>query len=147
MKASRFLFCYAPAVDRPAGVTAIAVYYLAVGGYACLFGALKLLTSFHFTLIPRAPLRNELEFYGAYYALIGGSVWALIGWGLLKLQRWARWAGMLGMIPAIVSLVPAISMARIGTHLLWYGLLIALHAAAGFYLAQAPTALDAFKVG
>ena len=95
-------------------------------------------------LMRGAPLRNELEFYGAYYALLGVVVWALIGWGLLRLQRWARWAGMLGMVVAIFSLVPAISMAKIGVRLLWYGLLIALHAAAGFYLAQAPTALDAF---
>jgi hypothetical protein len=132
-------------MERPAGVTVIAFYYLVIAGYALLFGALKLFTSDRFILMARAPLRNELEFYGAYYAFLGGSAWALIGWGLLRLQRWARWAGMLGMIPAIASLVPAISMARIGMHLLWYGLLIALHAAAGFYLAQAPTALDAFK--
>jgi hypothetical protein len=71
---------------------------------------------------------------------------ALIGWGLLRLWRWARWAGMLGMVPAIASLVPPISMAKIGPRLLWYGLLIALHAAAGFYLAQGRTALDAFDV-
>jgi hypothetical protein len=52
---------------------------------------------------------------------------------------------MLGMVPAIFLLVAPISMAKIGVHLLWYGLLIALHAAAGFYLAQAPTAVDAFE--
>jgi hypothetical protein len=133
-------------MERPVGVTAIALYHLVVAAYAFGFGALKLFTSSGFTLMARAPLRNELEFYGPYYALLGGCVWASIGWGLLKLQRWARWAGMLGMVVAIFSLVPAISMAKIGIHLLWYGLLIALHAAAGFYLAQAPTALDAFKV-
>jgi hypothetical protein len=133
-------------MERPGGVTVIAFYYLVFAGYAFLFGVLKLFTSDRFILMAGAPLRNELEFYGVYYALVGATVWALIGWGVLRLRRWARWAGMLGMIPAIASLVPAISMARIGMHLLWYGLLIALHAAAGFYLAQAPTALDAFKV-
>src|SRR5882724_3735863 len=128
-------------MERPGGVTGIAIYYLLGGGYACSFGIVKLITSDGFTLMKNAPLRNELEFYGAFYALIGGCVWALVGWGLLKLQKWARWAGMVGMVLAIASLIPPVSMAKIGVHLLWYGLLIALHAAAGFYLAQAPTAL------
>jgi len=131
-------------MERPVGVTVIALYYLVIAAYACLFGALKLITSGTFTLMPGAPLWNELEFYGAYYALGGGIVCGLIGWGLMKLQKWARWAGMLGMVPAVFLLVAPISMAKIGIHLLWYGLLIALHAAAGFYLAQAPTAVDAF---
>lgn len=131
-------------MERPGGVTVIAVYYLIIAVYACLFGVLKLITSGTFMLMAGAPLGNELEFYGAYYALCGGIVCGLIGWGLMKLQKWARWAGMLGMVPAIFLLVPPISMAKIGIHLLWYGLLIALHAAAGFYLAQAPTAVDAF---
>jgi len=132
-------------MDRPAGVTVIGAYYLIGGVYACLFGILKLVTADSFTLMRHAPVRNELEFYGAYYALAGGFVWGLIGWGLLRLWRWARWAGMLGMVPAIASLVAPISMAKIGPRLLWYGLLIALHAGAGFYLAQGSTALDAFE--
>ena len=131
-------------MERPAGVAAIGIYYLIVGAYACAFAALKLITSGSFDLPVGAPLWNELEFYGEWRALAFGVPWCLIGWGLLRLQRWARWAGMLGMVPAIFLLVAPISMARIGLRLLWYGLLIALHAAAGFYLAQAPTALDAF---
>ena len=131
-------------MERPAGVAAIGIYYLIVGAYACAFAALKLITSGSFDLPVGAPLWNELEFYGEWRALAFGVLSCLIGWGLLRLQRWARWAGMLGMVPAIFLLVAPISMARIGLRLLWYGLLIALHAAAGFYLAQAPTALDAF---
>jgi hypothetical protein len=117
-------------MERPVGVTVIAVYYVVIAAYLFSFGALKLITSGTFMLMPGA--------------LAGGIVWGLIGWGLLRLQKWGRWAGMLGMVPAIFLLVAPISMAKIGLHLLWYGLLIALHAAAGFYLAQAPTAVDAF---
>ena len=132
-------------MERPAGITAISAYYLLVGAYACIFAVLKLVSFGWFYLPAWAPLWNELEFYGAAYALVFGIAWCLIGWGLLKLQRWARWAGMLGMVPAIFLLVAPISMAKIGFRLLWYGLLIALHAGAGFYLAQAPTAVDAFE--
>jgi hypothetical protein len=131
-------------MERPAGVTAIGGYYLIVGGYACAFAVLTIVSSGSFNLPVAAPLWNELEFYGAAYALLFGVLWCLIGWGLLKVQPWARWAGMLGMVPAIFLLVAPISMAKIGVRLLWYGLLIALHAGAGFYLAQAPTARDAF---
>jgi hypothetical protein len=130
-------------MERPAGVTAIGIYYLLAGAYGCAFAALKLITSFDLPV--RAPLWNELEFYGEWYALAFGILWCVIGWGLFKLQRWARWAGMLGMVPAIFLLVAPISMVKIGVRLLWYGLLIALHAGAGFYLAQAPTALEAFE--
>ena len=132
-------------MQRPAGITAIAVYYLLIAGYACTFAILKLAFPATFFLEHDAPIRNALEYYGPYYVLLIGSLSGLIGWGLLSLYKWARWAGMLGMVPAIFSLVPAISMAKIGFHLLYYGLLIALHAAAGFYLAQAPTALEAFE--
>jgi hypothetical protein len=132
-------------MERPIGVTVIAIYYLLGAAYACSFAVLKLITSDAFTLMKGAPLRNELEFYGTFYALVAGCVWGLIGWGLLRLQKWARWTGMLGMVPAIFSLVPSISMAKIGIRLFWYGILIALHAAAGFYLAQGQTALDAFE--
>jgi hypothetical protein len=132
-------------MKRPAGVTAIAIYYLLLAGYACVFVLLRLMSSDTFVLPEGTPIRNELEFYGPYYALVAAVACGLVGFGLMKLQRWARWAGMLGMIPAIFSLVAPISVAKIGGRLLWYGLLIALHAAAGFYLAQAPTALDAFE--
>jgi hypothetical protein len=132
-------------MKRPAGVTVIAVYYLLLAGYASVFALLRLVSSAVFVLPEGAPIRNELEFYGPYYAQAAGSACGLVGWGLMRLQKWARWAGMVGMIPAIFSLIAPISMAKIGVRLLWYGLLIALHAAAGFYLAQAPTALDAFE--
>jgi hypothetical protein len=132
-------------MERPVGVTAIGTYYLLVGAYGCAFAALRIVTSGSFDLPVGAPLWNELEFYGERYALVFGILWCVIGWGLFRLRRWARWTGMLGMVPAIFLLVAPISMAKIGVRLLWYGLLIALHAGAGFYLAQAPTALEAFE--
>jgi hypothetical protein len=132
-------------MQRPAGVTAIAIYYWLLAAYAGVFALLSFAFSNRFTLPMGSPLRMELEFYGPVRALVAAVTCGVIGWGLLRLQRWARWAGMLGMVPAIASLVVPISIAAIGFRLLWYGLLIALHAGAGFYLAQGPTALDAFE--
>ena len=51
---------------------------------------------------------------------------------------------MLVMVVGIAWLVPKISMAELGVPVFWYGLQIALRAAAAWYLAQAPAVIDAF---
>jgi hypothetical protein len=77
-------------------------------------------------------------------AMLVGSGWAIVGVGLFRLRNWARWAAMLVMTIGVAWLVPKISMAELGVHVLWYGLQIALRAAAAWYLAQAPAVIDAF---
>jgi hypothetical protein len=52
---------------------------------------------------------------------------------------------MLVMTIGIASLVPKISAAELGVPLLWYGLQIALRAAAAWYLAQAPAVIESFR--
>ena len=79
-------------------------------------------------------------------ALLVGSVYALIAWGLLRLRNWARWAAMGAITIGVASLVPKISMAEIGLPILWYGLQIAVRVAVAWYLAQAPAVIDAFAV-
>jgi hypothetical protein len=86
-----------------------------------------------------------LELAGPYMALLVGAGWALVGWGLFRLHNWARWAAMLVMTIGIASLVPKISAAELGVPLLWYGLQIALRAAAAWYLAQAPAVIESFR--
>ena len=44
----------------------------------------------------------------------------------------------------VASLVPKISAAELGVPVFWYGLQIALRAAAAWYLAQAPAVIEAF---
>jgi hypothetical protein len=85
-----------------------------------------------------------LELAGPYMALLIGAGYALVGWGLFRLHNWARWVAMMVMTLGIAALVPKISMAEIGVPILWYGLQIALRAAAAWYLAQAPAVIDAF---
>jgi hypothetical protein len=85
-----------------------------------------------------------LEIAGPYMILLVGSCYAVIAWGLFRLQNWARWLAMLVIAFSLVPLVPKISMAELGLPILWYGSQIALRVAAGWYLAQAPSVLDAF---
>ena len=131
-------------MQRPAGVTAIAVLFLLAAIYLWTIGAVKLIAPNAISLMAGAQLMYALELAGPYMALLIGVGYALVGWGLFRLQNWGRWAAMLVMTIGIASLVPKISMADLGVPILWYGLQIALRAAAAWYLAQAPAVIDAF---
>jgi hypothetical protein len=134
-------------MERPVGVTVVAAYFLLAGVYGCAFCLADLVSRGAFELPRGAPFFVELEIYGPYCALLAGSVCLAVGWGVLKLRRWARWGAMLGMVLGIQQLVMPISMTKTERGLFWYGILIALHAAAGFYLAQSGDVLDAFEKG
>jgi hypothetical protein len=131
-------------MQHPAGVTTIAALFSFAAIYLWTIGAVKLLAPNAISLMAGAHLMYALELAGPYMALLIGSGYAVIGWGLFRLQNWARWAAMLVMTIAIASLVPKISMAELGVPIFWYGLQIALIAAAGWYLAQAPAVIDSF---
>jgi|ERR1700719_2637795 hypothetical protein len=131
-------------MQRPAGVTAIAALFGLAAIYLWTIGMVKLLAPNAISLMSGASLMYGLELAGPYMALLVGTGWALVGWGLFRLHNWARWAAMLVMTIGIAWLVPKISMAEIGVPILWSGLQIALRAAAAWYLAQAPAVLDSF---
>jgi len=131
-------------MQRPAGVTAIAALFGLAAIYLWTIGMVKLLAPNAISLMSGASLMYGLELAGPYMALLVGSGWALVGWGLFRLHNWARWAAMVVMTIGIAWLVPKISMAEIGVPILWSGLQIALRAAAAWYLAQAPAVIDSF---
>jgi hypothetical protein len=131
-------------MQRPAGVTVISILFFAAAIYLWAIGMVKLLAPDAITLMSGAQLMYGLELAGPYMALIVGSGWALVGWGLFRLHNWARWAAMLVMVVGVAWLVPKISMAELGVPVFWYGLQIALRAAAAWYLAQAPAVIDSF---
>lgn len=131
-------------MERPAGVTGIAVLFFAAAVYLWVIGLVKLLAPDAISLMRGAPLMYGLELAGPYMTLLVGSGYALVGWGLLRLHNWARWAAMAMMVLGVAALVPRISMAELGVPVLFYGLQIALRVAVGWYLAQAPVVIDSF---
>jgi hypothetical protein len=131
-------------MQRPIGVTVLAALFLLAGIYLWMIAVVKLLAPEAISLMSSAPLMYGLELAGPYMAMLVGTGYALVGWGLLRTQNWARWASMLVMVISVASLVPKISMAELGVPVVWYGLQIALRAAVAWYLAQAPAVLDAF---
>ena len=131
-------------MQRPAGVTVISILFFAAAINLWTIGVVKLVAPDAITLMSGAQFMYGLELAGPYMALLVGVGWALVGWGLFRLHNWARWAAMVVMVIGVAWLVPKISMAELGVPVFWYGLQIALRAAAAWYLAQAPAVIDSF---
>jgi hypothetical protein len=131
-------------MQRPKGLTAIASLFALIAAYLWGIGAIKLASPSAISLMAGRHFLYGLELAGPYMMLLGGSVYALLAWGLFRLQNWARWTAMLLIVISSASLIPKISMAELGIPILWYGLQIALRVAIGWYLAQAPAVIDVF---
>jgi hypothetical protein len=132
-------------MQRPAVVTAISVFFFLAAIYLWTIGVVKLFSPNAISLMSASQLMYGLELAGPYMALLVGSGWALVGWGLFRLHNWARLATVVAMILGIAWLVPKVSAAELGVPLLWEGLQIALRAAAAWYLAQSPAVIESFK--
>jgi hypothetical protein len=131
-------------MERPTGVTVISALFFLAAIYLWTIAAVKLVAPEAISLMSGGPLMYGLALAGPYMAFLIGSGYALIAWGLFRLHNWARWTAMLVATISIASLVPKISTAALGAPVLWYGLQIALRAAAAWYLAQAPSVIDSF---
>jgi hypothetical protein len=131
-------------MPRPKGVIAIAILFAIAAAYLWTIAAVILISPGTISLMSGKYFAYGLEVAGPYMILLVGSGYAVIAWGLFRLHNWARWLAMLVIAVSLVPLIPKISMAELGVPILWYGLQIALRVAAGWYLAQAPSVLDAF---
>lgn len=112
--------------------------------YLCILGATLLISPGMFSLMAAKQFLFGLELAGPYMILLFGTGYAFIGWGLFRLRNWARLLAMIVVGVSIAPLVAKISLAHLGPGLFWYGLQIAVRVAFAWYLAQAPSVLDAF---
>ena len=124
-------------MQRPVGVAIFAGLFAMAAIYLWTIAVVRLLAPGAISLMAGSQFMYGLELAGPYMALLVGAGYALVAWGLFRLPNWALTIG-------IESLVPAIPAAELGWRMLWYGLQIALRAAAAWYLAQAPVVVDAF---
>ena len=87
-----------------------------------------------------SPLLSGLELAGPYMFLLMGGAGALIGWGLLRLNNWARRAAIVAGFIGILMLVPGVSAAAVDVRasLLWGGLGIIVRVMIVWYLYQEP---------
>jgi hypothetical protein len=131
-------------MQRPTLVTILALLSFAAALYLLALAAILWIAPGALSVMVGKYFMYGLELAGPYMILLFGAGYALIGWGLFRLQNWARWAAMLLMVLGVASLVPRISMAELGLSVFRYGFQIALRVAVGWYLAQAPSVIDAF---
>jgi len=131
-------------MNHPKGIIGIAALFAISAIYLFAIATVLLISPGSISLMAGKHFMHGLELAGPYMFLLGGSVYALVAWGLFHLQNWARWMAMLLIVISTASLIPKISMAELGVPVLWYGLQIALRVAIGWYLAQSPGVIDAF---
>ncbi|HZR55497.1 MAG TPA: hypothetical protein VFA74_01375 [Terriglobales bacterium] len=129
-------------MERSSGVTAIAILFFLCAGYLCALALIMLASPGTVSMTLGAPLLNGLELAGPYMFLLASAVGALIGWGLLRLNRWARRAAILVAGIGFVMLVPVVSAAAVDFHwsLLTSGLGMIVRVMVVWYLWQGPVA-------
>jgi hypothetical protein len=135
-----------PDKSRPTGVTAIAIVFFLSAAYLGLLGAVMLVSPGAASMALGAPLLNGLELAGPYMFLLMAGVGVLLGWGLLRLNNWARRAAIVVAFVGVVMLVPSVSTAAVdfSASLLWAGLGVIVRVIIVWYLYQEPAA-EAFE--
>jgi hypothetical protein len=130
-------------MERPTGVTSIAIIFFLAAGYLGSLGLVMLLSPDSVSMALGAPLLGGLELAGPFMFLLAGAVAALIGWGLLRMNNWARRLAIVVALVGFVMLVPTVSSAAIGIHwsaLVWGGLGVIVRMVIVWYLWQTPVA-------
>jgi hypothetical protein len=128
-------------MERPSGVIGIAAIFFLAAAYLISLGLTMLVAPGVVAMAWGAPLLGGLELAGPYMFLLVGSITALIGWGLLRLNNWARWIAILAAGLGAFMLVPSVSGAVVYfdfARLAWGGLGVMLRVAIIWYLFQEP---------
>ena len=124
------------------GVTAVAIIFFTAAGYLILLGLLILAVPGAVSMTMGAPILNGLELAGPYMFLLVGAVGAAIGFGLLRLNNWARRVAILASLVGMVMLIPSVSAAAVDFRpaLFWNGLGVIVRMVVVWYLYQTPVA-------
>src|SRR5882672_7360581 len=127
-------------MPRPTGVTTIAIIFFLVAIYLSAVGAIMLASPGTISMAAGAPLLSGLELAGPYMFLLMAAVAALIGWGLLRMYKWARRAAILVAFAGFVMLVPSVSAAAVDFRwsLVWGGMGIIVRMVVVWYLWMEP---------
>jgi len=124
------------------GVTAVAVIFFVAAGYLIILGLLILAVPGAVSMTMGSPILNGLELAGPYMFLLVGAVGAAIGFGLLRLNNWARRVAILASLVGMVMLIPSVSAAAVDFRpaLFWNGLGVIIRMVVVWYLYQSPVA-------
>jgi len=125
-------------MERPSGVTVIAILFFLASIYLCAIGIVMLGSRGTAPMTLGVPLLHGLELAGPFMFLLVGAAGALIGWGLWRLNNWARRIATIAAAVGVIMLVPSVSAAAVELQwsLLWGGLGIIVRSAVAWYLWQ-----------
>jgi hypothetical protein len=129
-------------MPRPTGVTTIAILFFAAAVYLCALGAIMLASPGAVSMRAGAFLLAGLELAGPYMFLLMAGIGGVIGWGLLRMHKWARRAAILAAFAGFVMLIPSVSAAVLAASwsLVWGGLAIIVRVMVVWYLWMEPVA-------
>ena len=129
-------------MERPTGVTSIAILLFGVAAYLCVLGTIMLVSPGTVSMAAGAALLNGLELAGPLMFLLVGFLTVLIGWGMLRMQSWARRITILAAFAGFVMLIPTVSVAAVDFRwsLVTGGLGIIVRMVVVWYLWQTPVA-------
>jgi hypothetical protein len=96
-------------MQRPIGVTAIALLFFLVSGYLGVLGLIMLLAPGAVSMSLGAPLLHGLQLAGPFMFLLAAALAAIVAFGLLRLNNLARRAAILIALAGIVMLLPKVS--------------------------------------
>ena len=120
----------------------IAFVFFLAAAYLGSLGVVMLASPGVVSMALGAPLLSGLELAGPYMFLLMAGAGALVGWGLLRLNNWARRAAIVVGMIGVVMLVPAVSAAAVDFRpsLVWGGLGVVVRVMIVWYLYQTPVA-------
>lgn len=96
-------------MQRPIGVTAIAILFALIAGYLGALGATMLLSPGAVSMSLGAPFLHGLQLLGPYMFLLAAAVAAIIAFGLFRLNNLARRAAIAICFAGMVMLLPKVS--------------------------------------
>jgi len=96
-------------MERPIGVTAIAIAFAVAAAYLASLGAILLLSPGSVPLSLGAPLLHGLELAGPYMFLLAAAVIAIVAIGLFRLKNLARRAAIAICFAGMIMLLPKVS--------------------------------------
>jgi hypothetical protein len=129
-------------MQRPAGVTAIAVVFLLASAYLGVLGLVRLISPDIISLSLGASLLHGLELAGPYMFLLTATAVAVVGFGLLRLNNFARRAAVMIGLAGMVMLIPKVGAdaADFSAKFFLVGVAIAVRMMIVWYLWQSWTA-------
>jgi hypothetical protein len=96
-------------MKKPPGVFGVAALFLAAAAYLVMVGVVMLASPGLIPLSSGAPLLGGMEVAGPYAFLLGAGFASLVGYGLLRLNNWARRGAIVAAVVGMILLVPAVS--------------------------------------